>query len=70
MDVSEFLDVMLEPGLEGVEEALSGDGRNGFAEAHDELLSSCRSCHAVMDRDFIVVVPPGERLYSNQDFGE
>lgn len=71
IDVDEAVQAIMAPNLQAVDAAIAAADPQQFTAAYAELTSSCNTCHAYMERPFLVVkIPdaPPNLVYPDQDF--
>ncbi len=67
-DVSDLVERMALPSLADVEAAIDMEDAAGFKSAYSGLVTSCNSCHATMEHEFIRIQVPTSPSFSNQDY--
>jgi predicted HAD superfamily phosphohydrolase len=56
--VAELLGEMTHPAVERLEDAVSGEDREGFVRAYDELVRACNACHVASGLGAMVIQRP------------
>jgi len=68
LTVSEMLDSMTGEAMKDLDEAIQAKNAKQFAKAYDDLTDGCNSCHTALNHNFIVIKPPEESSFPNQEF--
>lgn len=69
-DISKLVGTMTKSSLEKVEEAISNQNKNAFAESYKLLVQSCNACHQTTKHQFIKIEIPSEGSVFNQNFSK
>ena len=67
-NVSDLVERMALPSLVALDEVIDLQDAAGFMDAYTGLVTSCNSCHAMMEHEFIRIKIPTIPSFSNQDF--
>jgi hypothetical protein len=67
-DAAGLTEAMLLPAVMSAQEATDAGDIAVFADAYDAVVGACNACHAQMAHDYVVIIRPTGRDYSNQRF--
>ncbi|MDX1586051.1 MAG: hypothetical protein R3222_04885 [Balneolaceae bacterium] len=67
-DIARFMGIFMDPTIQPVEDALSGNEWAATREATLNLIDSCNSCHNATAHGFVEVTPGFDKNPYNQDF--
>lgn len=70
VDVSQNMETLLPPTLQGLDEAIAAGDPVLFRERYTTMVNECNACHVAAKHPFIrVALPGGPPQYWNQNFG-
>ncbi|MGA7298429.1 MAG: hypothetical protein WBW92_13095 [Rhodanobacteraceae bacterium] len=63
--LSELMPAMMDPAIKGLQEALAKQDKRAFAEAYDNLSTSCTGCHKIAGAPFLTIQRPKTPMLDN-----
>lgn len=67
-DIAELTGQMLDPAIEGLNEAIAAEDIALFRSRHEALRTACNACHQVTHHGYVQVVVPERSAYPGQRF--